>query len=246
MSKKIIGYKGFDKDFKCRDFQYEKGKQYTHKGNIKLCDSGFHFCEYPLDIFGYYAPASSRFAKVEADGVTDETSGDSKRVAKKLKITTELKLDSLVKASVKFILDKVDFANAKESNTSDRSAATNTGDQSAATNTGYWSAATNTGNWSAATNTGYRSAATNTGYRSAATNTGDRSAATVEGKDSVAIVTGYNSSASGKKGCWLVLTERLGDKDDYNIKEVRAVKVDGRKIKANKFYKLVNGEVVEL
>lgn len=201
MSKKIIGYKGFDKDFKCRDFQYEKGKQYTHKGNIKLCDSGFHFCEYPLDIFGYYAPASSRFAKVEADGVTDETSGDSKRVAKKLKITTELKLDSLVKASVKFILDKVDFANAKESNTSDRSAATNTG---------------------------------------------DRSAATVEGKDSVAIVTGYNSSASGKKGCWLVLTERLGDKDDYNIKEVRAVKVDGRKIKANKFYKLVNGEVVEL
>lgn len=201
MSKKIIGYKGFDKDFKCRDFQYEKGKQYTHKGNIKLCDSGFHFCEYPLDIFGYYAPASSRFAKVEADGVTDETSGDSKRVAKKLKITTELKLDSLVKASVKFILDKVDFANAKESNTSDRSAATNTGDQSAAT---------------------------------------------VEGKDSVAIVTGYNSSASGKKGCWLVLTERLGDKDDYNIKEVRAVKVDGRKIKANKFYKLVNGEVVEL
>lgn len=219
MSKKIIGYKGFDKDFKCRDFQYEKGKQYTHKGNIKLCDSGFHFCEYPLDIFGYYAPASSRFAKVEADGVTDETSGDSKRVAKKLKITTELKLDSLVKASVKFILDKVDFANAKESNTSDRSAATNTGDQSAATNTGNWSAATNTG---------------------------DRSAATVEGKDSVAIVTGYNSSASGKKGCWLVLTERLGDKDDYNIKEVRAVKVDGRKIKANKFYKLVNGEVVEL
>ena len=57
-------------------------------------------------------------------------------------------------------------------------------------------------------------------------------------------MTGYDSKASGEKGCWLVLTER-GDYPNYTIKEVRAVKVDGRKVKANKFYKLVGGEVVE-
>ena len=49
--------------------------------------------------------------------------------------------------------------------------------------------------------------------------------------------------ASGTLGCWLVLTER----DDVRyIKEVRAVKVDGKRIKADTYYKLVDGEVKEV
>ena len=235
--KVMIGYKGFDKDWKCKDKQYKVGETFTHKGEIELCKSGLHFLENPLDLFSYYYPNNSRYAVVEASGVSKETEYDSKRVAKSLKIKTELNLHSLVDLGVKFTLSRVDFKNAKESNTGDWSAATNTGDWSAATNTGYWSAATNTGYWSAATNTG---------YQSAATNTGNHSAATVEGKDSVAIVTGYDSAASGKKGCWLVLTEREDYKNDYKIKEVRAVKVDGTKIKADIFYKLVDGKVVEV
>ena len=36
MEKKIIAYKGFDRDLKCRDFQYEIGKDYEMDGSIKL------------------------------------------------------------------------------------------------------------------------------------------------------------------------------------------------------------------
>ena len=142
---KVKGYKGFDKDFKCRGFQYEVGKTYTHDGTLKICSSGFHFVENPLDVFSYYDPGSSKYTEVEAGGVSDQTESDSKRVSKTLHIGAELSLTALCVLGVKFILDKVDFANAPATNTGDRSAATNTGDSSAATNTGHRSAATNTG-----------------------------------------------------------------------------------------------------
>ena len=257
----IDGVKGFDKDLKCRGFQFEVGKEYEHKGEVRVCRSGFHFCENPMDAFEYYPPGESRYCVVEGDGKIDKGSDDSKVVCSKIRIGAEIGITELVSAGVKFILQKVDWKNAKEFNTDDRSAATNTCDLSAATNTGYWSAATNTGDWSAATNTGYGSAAmntgdlsaaTNTGYRSVATNTGDRSVATntgfgsvasVEGKESVAMAIGYKSKAKGALGCWIVLAE--WDEDGEHIIDVRSTKVDGDIIKADTWYILKDGKFVE-
>ena len=85
--------------------------------------------------------------------------------------------------------------------------------------------------------------ATNTGYCSAATNTGNYSAAEVKGKESIAIAAGYNSKASGTIGCWLVLTER---NSNYEIVDVKAVRVDGHSIKENTFYSLENGQIKEI
>ena len=212
----MIVYKGTDKDMKCRGFQFELGKEYE-EAEAKLCNKGFHGCEYPLDVFAHYNPADSRFFVADLDGVTDEMeSDDTKRVGTKIKLRAEIGIPGIVKAAVEYIKEKAESSDNQ------------------------------TGNWSAATNTGYQSAATNTGNQSAATNTGDRSAATVEGKESIAIVTGIDSKASGAIGCWLVLTERDGwNGETYPIKEVRAVKVDGETIKPGVFYKLQNGEVVE-
>ena len=271
----IHSYKGFDKDMKCRGFQYEVGNDYEQDGKIKCCRNGFHACEFPLDVFTYYAPScNSRYCTVTQSGDIDKNGENSKVASSKIHIETEIGLSGIIKAGVKFILDKVNWNDNKETNTGDYSAATNTGNCSAATNTGYYSAATNTGYQSAATNTGYQSAATNTGNCSAATNTGDYSAATntgnrsaatntgdysaatntgyysaakVSGKDSIAIVTGKDSKASGELGDWIVLTERGDwDEDTYPIKEVKAFKVDGEKIKADTFYKLVDGDAVEV
>ena len=207
-------YKGFDKDLKCRGFQYEIGKEYEEDA-ADICHKGFHACENPMDVFGYYNPADSRYCEVDLD-TNEQTEEDSKRVGKKIKIETEIGLSGLIQAGVKFILEKVDFKSAKESNTGD------------------WSAATNTGDWSAATNTG---------NRSAATNTGDWSAATVGGAESIAVVTGYGSKAKGAVGCWLVLTER---DEKMHILGVQAVCVDGETIKADTFYMLKNGAITEV
>ena len=212
----MIVYKGTDKDMKCRDFQFELGKEYE-EAEAKLCNKGFHGCEYPLDVFAHYTPADSRFFVADLDGVTDEMeSDDTKRVGTKIKLRAEIGIPGIVKAAVEYIKEK---AESSDNQTGNCSAATNTGNCSAATNTGYWSAATNTGNWSAATNTGdrsaatntgnwsaatntgYCSAATNTGYWSAATNTGDRSAATNTGNWSAATNTGYCSAATNTGYC---------------------------------------------
>ena len=211
----MIGYKGFDKDFKCRDMQYEVGKTYIEK-EAKLCEKGLHFCENPLDVFAYYSPANGKFAEIEADDVSPETGDDSKRVAKKLTVKTEINLFKLVKLGVEYIKAQIDWDNNKESNT------------------GNYSAATNTGNCSAATNTGNCSAATNTGYRSAAI---------VDEKESVAVSLGAKGRAKGNVGCWIVLAE--WDTESRHRIDVKSFYVDGEKVKANTFYVLRNGELVE-
>ena len=142
----IKGYKGFDKDLKCRGYQYEVGGVHeTDEKPVRCTDNGFHFCENPLDVFGYYSPADSRYCEVEGDGDIDKDNQDSKVAASRLRIGLEIGLKGLIEAGVKFILEKVDWENAKESNTGNYSAATNTGDQSAASVEGKESIAMATG-----------------------------------------------------------------------------------------------------
>ena len=163
MTETIKGFKGFDKDLKCRGYQYELGQDFQEEGKIEACSKGFHFCENPFDVFSYYPPSAengiNRYCVVEGGGSIDKDSDDTKIACSKLHISAEIGLKGLVEAGAKFILDKVNWKDCKESNT---------------------------GDYSAATNTGYRSAATNTGYQSAAEVSGKDSIAIVTGKDSKA------------------------------------------------------------
>ncbi|ENK9474801.1 hypothetical protein AB4H27_001109 [Salmonella enterica] len=215
MTKEIVTFKGFNKDLKCRDFQFKIGKTFHHDGKVEACGSGFHACECPFDVFSYYPPAESRYAETISFGVIDrEEIGDTKIASASITIKAELTLPQFIQRGIEWIWSKIDKSLEQQIMTGNRSAATNTGNRSAATNTGYQSAATNTGNrsaatntgdWSAATNTGYQSAATNTGNRSAATNTGNRSAATNTGYRSAATNTGYQSAATNT-GDWSAAT----------------------------------------
>jgi hypothetical protein len=89
------GYKGFDKDLKCRGFQYEVGKTYECEGKITLCKNGFHFCEDPKNIRGYYADLTAcRYCEVEASG--EIINGDGKCVCSKITIVREIPLQEFL------------------------------------------------------------------------------------------------------------------------------------------------------
>ncbi|EBQ3497758.1 hypothetical protein BEL13_10010 [Salmonella enterica] len=234
MTKEIVTFKGFNKDLKCRDFQFEIGKTFHHDGKVEACVSGFHACECPFDVFSYYSPADSRFAETISFGITDrEEDGDTKIASASITIKAELTLPQFIQRGIEWIWSKIDKSLEQQIMCSNRSAATNTGD---------WSAATNTGNRSAATNTGDCSAATNTGNRSAATNTGDCSAAEVSGSQSVAAAFGIEGKARASEGGAIVLCYR---DEDGELIHIRASKVGENGIMPNTWYQLnEDGEFV--
>ncbi|EIM0039225.1 hypothetical protein LMM22_000201 [Salmonella enterica] len=262
MTKEIVTFKGFNKDLKCRDFQFAIGETFHHDGKVEACGSGFHACECPFDVFSYYPPAESRYAETISFGITDsEEGGDTKIASSSITIKDELTLPQFIQRGIEWIWSKIDKSLEQQIMCGNRSAATNTGDWSAATNTGSCSAATNTGDWSAATNTGSCSAATNTGSCSAATNTGscsaatntgnwsaatntgDRSAAEVSGSQSVAASLGIEGKARASEGGAIVLCYR---DEDGELIHIRASKVGENGIMPDIWYQLnEDGEFVE-
>ena len=156
------GFKGFDKDLKCRGFQYAIGETTTHDGTVSLCNSGLHFCESPLDTFTFYKPGSSRYAEVEADGVSDSTEKDSKRVAKSLHVKAELKIPALVKAAVEFVFQKVkpsEGDSAHSATTGDSAHSATTGNYAHSATTGYSAHSAAMGKQSIAASLGHNGAA---------------------------------------------------------------------------------------
>lgn len=132
------GYKGFDKNMKCRGFQYQEGESY-HDETAELCESGFHACEMPLDVLKYYAPGDgSIYREVELDEVSQEKwSDDTKICAKTIKIGAEIGIPGLVKAQIEYI----------KRQTTEEPAASATGDRGAASATGKACAAMACGIW---------------------------------------------------------------------------------------------------
>ena len=114
MEKKIIAYKGFDKNLKCRDFQYEVGKEYEMDGDIKCCERGFHACESPLEVFDHYDMLNSRFAKVEQSGEIDKEENSTKVCSSRIKVKAELKLADMINLGVEWIKDVTSPAKLKK------------------------------------------------------------------------------------------------------------------------------------
>ena len=224
-------YKGFDKDLKCRGFQYEVGKEYEEE-KADACNCGFHACEMPIEVLGYYAPGSgSRYCEVEQSGDISKHSDDSKVASTKIKIGAEIGIPGLVKAQIEYVRSHC----TNEHNAEPGKPAT-AGDYGAAT----------AGNSGAAT-AGYKGAAT-AGYYGAAT-AGNYGAATSRGsvtvgENGVGTVRGDVVKIKGGMGAILVCA--VESDDSYNVKTWAAAVVDGEKIKADTWYTVKNGEFVEV
>lgn len=198
MEQKIKAYKAFDKDLSCRGFKYKVGKEYEETGDIKACEKGFHACPYPLDVFGYYAPAGSRFCEVEQSGKIDDSESD-KVCSSKIRIGAELDIRGLVKAAVSYVKERC----TNEYNAEPGKPAM-------------------------------------TGYRGVATARGKAST----GSNGLSVARGKNVQVKGGIGAILVIAEERDD--TYDIVDWKAVVVDGEVAKADTWYRLENGELVEV
>ena len=214
-------YKGFDKDLKCRDFQYEIGKTYE-ESTAELCESGFHACERPLDVFKYYAPGKmSRYCEVNLDDVSDQMSNDSKRCGKKISVKAEIGIAGLVRAQIQYVNEHTTMKHTDPKHaTAGNFGAATAGEYGAAT-AGNFGAAT-AGNFGAATSRGYVSV----------------------GENGCGLVRGENVKIKGGMGAILVIA--VENDADYGIKEWKAFVVDGENIKPDTWYKLKNGDLVEV
>ena len=230
-----MNYKGMDANMQCRGYQYEVGKEYETDEAV-ACEAGFHACEYPLDVFNYYPPAKSRYFGVKQSGKISKSGEDTKVASTKIKIVAEIGIAGLVKAAVEYTK-----ARAKE-----EPGGHATGYRGAASATGYRGAASATGYRGAASATGNQGAASATGNRGAASATGDHGAASATGRAGVALAAGAECKAKGALGCAICVVERgEWDGETYPIINIKAAIVDGDIVKADTYYKLINGEFVE-
>nr|DAH83639.1 MAG TPA: hypothetical protein [Caudoviricetes sp.] len=99
----IKSYKGFDKNLRCRGFQYKIGGIYEMDGKIKMRNRGFHACESPFDVFDYYTMIDSRFCEVEQDGNISKEDRGTKICSSKIKIKAELKLADMINLGVEWL-----------------------------------------------------------------------------------------------------------------------------------------------
>ena len=232
-------YKGFNKDMTCRGFQYEEGKTYE-TDTAKLCDSGFHACENPLDCFGYYSPGQSVYHEVDIEDNGERNDDDTKVVGKKITIGAELSVPMLCKLHFEYVTSKCKPAKSRVAGDNESASAGDRGSASAG-DRGSASAgdsgSASAGDYGSAS-AGYSGSAS-AGYRGSAVSRGTSSA----GNNGVAVARGNGVKVKGGLGAVLVLCEE--EKWSCDIKNYKVEVVDGEKIKEYTFYKLENGEFVE-
>ena len=236
-------YKGFNKDMTCRDFQYKEGEEYETE-DARICNTGFHACEHPLDCFGYYEPVTSVYHEVELGGKTDkEGCGDTKIAATKIKIGARLTIAGLVKAAIDFV-----FARTQpEADTNDPYSATSqTGDRSATSQTGDSSATSQTGDSSATSQTGYRSSVKLHGAFSGAIQTGSKSVGAALHESSIVTMWGREAKAKGVIGAHIVFADWRVVDYDWKFCGAKMVRIDGEEYKADTWYYMKDGKVVEV
>ena len=234
------GFKGFNSKLQCtpngKVFQYEIGKTYTEP-TANLCNQGFHFVESPLDAMSYYKPNDgSRYCEVSGAGVSGQIKDDTKRACTSITIGAEIKIPAIVKAAVKFVLDRA------TSTTGNYAHSATTGDYAHSATTGNYAHSATTGYYAHSATTGDYAHSATTGYSAHSATTGNSAESSVSGKNSIAASLGIKGKAKATKGDWLVLAEY---DDNGKIIAMGIAQVRG-KIKADTFYSLKGGKFVEV
>lgn len=218
MNKPIKSYKAFDKNMRCRGFQYEVGKEYDMNGDIQCCKRGFHACESPMEVWDYYDMLTSRFAEVEQSGKISTEADSTKICSSHIKIKAELKLADIINIGVEWLKDLTAPSKVK----ADGAELNDNGVRGAKIGS--------------------------SGDFAQIGSSGDSAKIDSTGEDSVIMCAGRDSVAKAKIGSWITLAEWEWDDRKGCLVPVcvKTERVDGIKIKPDTWYKLQDGEFVEI
>ena len=257
----IKSYKGFDKNLKCRDFQYEIGKEYEMDGEIKVCSRGFHACESPFEVFDHYPMIDSRFCEVEQDGNISKEDRGTKICSSKIKIKAELKLADMINLGVEWLKE---ITSPKKMKTSIKDNSSGNGAQIGSSgyvaqigssgngakigSSGYGAQIGSSGNGAKIGSSGDGAQIGSSGDGAQIGSSGDGAKIDSTGEGCVIMCAGINSVAKASKGSWITLSEwsYSNKKKRYIPVCVKTEFVDGEKIKADTYYKLAGGVFKEI
>ena len=257
----IKSYKGFDKNLKCRDFQYEIGKEYEMDGEIRVCNRGFHACESPFEVFDHYSMIGSRFCEVEQDGNISKEDRGTKICSSKIKIKAELKLADMINLGVEWlkeitspekiktsIKDNSSGNYAKIGSSGNYAQIGSSGDGAKIGSSGDDAQIGSSGNGAKIGSSGDDAKIGSSGNGAKIGSSGDDAKIDSTGEGCVIMCAGINSVAKASKGSWITLSEwSYSDKKQRYIPVcVKTEFVDGEKIKADTYYKLEGGVFKEI
>ena len=202
--KKIIAYKGFDKNLNCRGFQYEVGKEYEMDGDIKCCERGFHACESPLEVFDYYDMLNSRFAEVEHSGEIDKEENTTKVCSSRIKVKAELRLADMINLGVEWIKEvtsptKVEKDDKLNDNRGYSAKIGSSGDYAKIASSGYYARIGSSGNYAQIGSSGYSAQIASSG-NSAQIGSSGNSAQIANSGDCAQIVSSGDYAKIGNSG----------------------------------------------
>ena len=237
----LKGYKGYKKGLVCMDKQYQENTVFE-EDEAKICNSGMHFCVNPFDVLDHYDLVNSdgsfnEFTDVEA---LDEcfTYDNKKYCTKKLKIGAKLSFCGFIKACIDFVLEKTNFESSNVNEDDESVISSNT--KNAQIGSSGYSAKIGS--------SGYSAQIGSSGDSAKIGSSGDSAKIESAGEDAVICCAGRNSVVKAKKGSWITLAEweKSEEKGRWIPKCVKTEFVDGERIKADTFYKLIDGKFVEV
>ena len=218
-------------------------------GNIESCRRGFHACESPMEVFDYYDMLTSRFAVVEQLGKIDKEEGSTKVCSSCIKIKEELKFADIINLGVEWLKEITAPSKIESDNTSNECNNAQIG------SSGYYAKIGSSGNnaqiGSSGNNAKIGSSGNNaqigsSGYSAQIGSSGNYAQIDSSGQDSVIMCAGHDSKAKAALGSWITLAEwkRIGNV--WKPVCVKTEQVDGKRIKADTYYKLIDGEFKEV
>ena len=254
MSEKVItSYKGFDKNMKCRGFQYEVGKEYEMDGEIKCCNRGFHACESPMEVWNYYDMLNSRYAEVEQSGKIEKEENSTKVCSSHIKIKAELKLADIINIGVEWLKDitspsKVKADGVLNDNGDRRKQIGSSGNSAQIGSSGDSAKIGSSGDYAQIGSSGNYAQIGSSGDYAQIGSSGNSAQIDSTGEDSVIMCASNSSRAKAKVGSWITLAEwKWSDEKKRDVPVyVKTEYVDGENIKADTWYQLKNRKFVEV